>query len=55
MKFVGTQAGTAAPGAGTYVQGDIIYNETAASAGFIGIVCTVAGTPGTWKTFGLIS
>ena len=53
MKFVGT--GTAAPASGTYVQGDIVYNETPASAGFIGWVCTVAGTPGTWKTFGLIS
>lgn len=53
MKFVGT--GTAAPASGTYVQGDIVYNESPASAGFIGWVCTVAGTPGTWKTFGLIS
>lgn len=53
MKFVGT--GTAAPASGTYVQGDIVYNETPASAGFIGWVCTVGGTPGTWKTFGLIS
>ena len=53
MKYVGT--GSAAPVAGTYVVGDIIYNEAPASAGYIGWVCTVAGTPGTWKTFGLIS
>lgn len=53
MKFIGT--GTAIPAAGTYVVGDIIYNEAPASAGFIGWVCTGPGTPGTWKTFGLIS
>ena len=47
--------GTAAPTSGTYQQGDIFYNSAPASAGYIGWVCTVAGTPGTWKTFGLIS
>jgi parallel beta-helix repeat protein len=46
---------TAAPSTGTWAVGDIVYNSTPASAGYIGFVCTVAGTPGTWKTFGLIS
>lgn len=45
----------AIPVAGTFKVGDIIYNNVPASAGFIGWVCTVAGTPGTWKTFGVIS
>ena len=36
-----------------YYRGDISYNSAAASAGFIGSVCTAA--PATWKTFGLIS
>ena len=45
----------AAPAAGTYYVGDTVYRKTPASAGFIGWVCTVAGTPGTWKTFGAIS
>jgi hypothetical protein len=45
----------AAPVTGTYAVGSIIYNTAPASAGFVGFVCTVAGTPGTWKTFGLIS
>jgi hypothetical protein len=45
----------AAPTTGTYRVGDIVYNSAPASAGFIGWVCTVAGTPGTWRTFGLIS
>jgi len=45
----------AAPATGTYAVGSIIYNSVPASAGYVGFVCTVAGTPGTWKTFGLIS
>ena len=45
----------AAPTTGTWVKGDIAYNANPASAGYIGWVCTVAGTSGTWKTFGLIS
>ena len=44
-----------APASGTYEVGDIVYNNTPAAAGFIGWVCTTAGTPGTWKTFGAIS
>jgi hypothetical protein len=47
--------GTAAPVSGTYAVGDIIFNSTPAAAGTIGWVCTTAGTPGTWKTFGAIS
>lgn len=46
---------TAAPTTGTWRRGDIVYNSTPSSAGYIGFVCTVAGTPGTWNTFGLIS
>jgi hypothetical protein len=46
---------SAAPTTGTWVVGDIVYNDTPTSGGYIGWVCTVAGTPGTWKTFGLIS
>lgn len=45
----------AAPTTGTWRIGDIVYNNAPASAGYVGWVCTVAGTPGTWKTFGLIS
>ena len=46
---------TAAPISGTWQVGDIIYNYAPTSGGYIGWVCTTAGTPGTWKTFGLIS
>jgi len=46
---------SAAPTTGTWRVGDIVYNDTPAAGGFIGWVCTTAGTPGTWKTFGAIS
>jgi hypothetical protein len=46
---------SAAPTTGAHTVGEIVLNSAPASAGFIGWVCTVAGTPGTWKTFGLIS
>lgn len=45
----------AAPSTGTWRVGDIVYNNAPASAGYVGFVCTVAGTPGTWKSFGLIA
>ena len=48
-------SGTAAPTGKTWRQGDVVLNSAPASAGYVGWVCTVAGAPGTWKTFGLIS
>lgn len=46
---------SAAPTTGTYKRGDIILNNAPSASGFIGWVCTTAGTPGTWKTWGVIS
>lgn len=46
---------TAAPTTGTWVVGDWIKNSAPASAGYFGFVCTVSGTPGTWKGFGVIA
>lgn len=46
---------SAAPTTGAHTIGEIVLNSAPASAGYVGWVCTVAGTPGTWKTFGLIS
>jgi len=40
---------------GTYKLGDIIYGTTPTAGGTIGWICTTAGTPGTWKTFGSIA
>ena len=45
----------AAPTAGTYTLGQIVWNAEPASAEAVGWVCTVAGTPGTWKAFGTIA
>lgn len=48
---------TAAPSAsdGYFAVGDIRYNSAPTSGGSIGWVCTTAGIPGTWKTFGTIA
>lgn len=45
---------SAVPTVGTFNIGDMIYNSTPTAGGYLGWVCTVAGTPGTWKGFGLI-
>ena len=47
--------GTAAPTTATWSVGDVVYNTNPTSGDYVGWVCTVAGTPGTWKTFGAIS
>jgi hypothetical protein len=45
---------SAIPVAAQYYQGDRIINTAPAAGGTIGWVCTAAGTPGTWETFGTI-
>ena len=45
----------AAPTAGTWSQGDLVYHYAPVAGGNVGWVCTAAGTPGTWKTFGAIA
>jgi hypothetical protein len=45
----------AAPSTGTWKQGTVILNSAPTAGGFVGWVCTVSGTPGTWRTFGVIS
>jgi hypothetical protein len=47
--------GTAAPTAGGYLVGDVVWNTAPIAGGAMGWVCTTAGAPGTWKTFGAIS
>lgn len=46
--------GTAAPTTGEWARGDIRYNSAPSAGGKVGWVCTAAGTPGTWKAFGVI-
>lgn len=40
------------PLSGTYRVGDVVLFTNPTAGGNIGAVCTTAGTPGTWKTFG---
>lgn len=47
--------GSAAPTAGTWARGSVVWNSAPSAAGMIGWICTAAGTPGTWKTWGVIS
>ena len=48
-------ANTAAPTTGDWARGDIVWHSEPASGGNIGWVCTAAGTPGTWKSWGTIA
>jgi hypothetical protein len=45
----------AAPTVGTWAIGDRVEYTTPTAGGYIGAVCTTAGNPGTWKTFGAIT
>ncbi|GEM_PF-1221581 len=47
--------GTAIPTTGRFEKGDVVWNSNPAASGVIGWVCTGAGTPGTWKSFGTIA
>lgn len=47
--------GSSAPSDGDWSQGDIVFNTGASAGGFAGWICVTSGTPGTWKTFGVIS
>ncbi|MDR9793616.1 glycosyl hydrolase family 28-related protein [Aeribacillus pallidus] len=46
--------GSAPPTTGTWSIGDIVYSTNPSATGYIGWVCTVTGTPGTWKSFGAL-
>lgn len=48
--LIGTQ-----PAAGTWLTGDVAWDNTPSASGSIGWVCTAGGTPGTWKAFGTIA
>jgi len=49
------QSGATAPSAGAYALGDMVWNSNPQPTGYVGWVCTRAGTPGLWKPFGPIS
>lgn len=45
----------AAPTAGTWVRGDIVWNNAPSAAGVPGWVCTAGGTPGTWNAMAALA
>lgn len=45
---------TQAPTQGQWTKGDIVWNSNPQETSYIGWVCTMSGTPGTWKPFGYI-
>lgn len=45
---------TKPPGYGAWNVGDIVYNSNPTAGSYVGWVCVTAGSPGTWKGFGLI-
>jgi len=48
--------GSGAPTVGTNKAGSIVYNTAPTANGdTVGWICTVAGTPGTWKAFGSVA
>lgn len=54
-QLYGTQDPASASMTDTFGDGDICWNSTPTAGGTIGWVCTAAGIPGTWKTFGTIT
>ena len=47
--------GDTAPITGIFIRGDELRYNAPATAGFRGEICTVYGTPGTWKTYGAVT
>jgi hypothetical protein len=47
--------GTAAPSAGTWEVGDIVWNQSPGLGGPVAWICRTAGTPGTWEVFATVA
>ena len=48
------EVGNGIPDNGSYIKGDIVWNDNPVPSGYVGWICTRSGTPGDWKAFGLI-
>ena len=48
------EVGSSSPTTGSYVKGDVIWNDDPKPTGYVGWICTRPGSPGEWKPFGLI-
>ena len=42
------------PRTGLYNKGDIVWNDDPMPNGIVGWICIRTGTPGEWRTFGMI-
>lgn len=49
------RGGFSATTTGTWGVGDVVWNSQPVAGGNMGWVCTTAGSPGTWKTFGTVA
>jgi hypothetical protein len=49
------ETASAVPTVGSWIQGDRANFTAPTAGGFVGGVCVLTGTPGTWKTYGAIS
>jgi len=49
------EVGERAPASGSYVKGDIVWNDNPRPTSYVGWVCVREGTPGEWKPFGPIA
>jgi len=47
--------GSEPPSGGSFNVGDIVWNENPKPQGYVGWICTKAGNPGIWSTFGAIN
>ncbi len=48
------EVGSTPPTTGSYVKGDVIWNDDPKPTGYVGWICIRPGSPGEWKPFGLI-
>ena len=48
-------AAASAPGTGAHLKGEVCWNSSPDSTEDVGWVCTVSGSPGTWKSFGMVA
>jgi hypothetical protein len=49
------EVGNIVPTSGQYNKGDIVWNDEPKASDYIGWVCVVPGSPGSWLPFGMIS
>jgi len=55
VKYGEVDTSSVAPAVGTWRVGQKFFNRSPSASGTIGWVCVTAGTPGIWKSFGVIT